>query len=333
MVGDDPIHRVHHQRLEPVQVLDQELRVVLHRVLAAELRVLVLEGVELVGAEDHQARERVPGEGLDVGLGELLEEPRLAREPDGVSVFLLLHAQDGEVHAEGVEDARQGPGRVHAPRVIRGVGAHIPEHVHRALHLGHDRHGHPRLLDPVHALPGVLSHGVAVAVGGLEDLLQLGGNVLARVDGRLARRRHDLDHVHLFRADAEAVGAGGAEPEIRRVQEGGPADDVAVDLPRTVVADDVHRADAHALGALVAPAERLPARQRRDLVERPGVVVGDHARPEHPVPLPREVDALDDGMLLLGDLRALPSVRHPRPPCGARRGAAGTAQAAAGSPG
>jgi len=92
------------------------------------------------------------------------------------------------------------------------------------------------------------------------------------------------------------------------VQERHPSHHVAVDLARTVVAHDVDGADPDALAALVTRLERLASRQRCDLIERRGVVVGDHARLEHPVPVTGQVDALDDCVFLLPHHRSLLAV-------------------------
>ena len=44
---------------------------------------------------------------LDVPLDEHFEKPALARQPLAVPDAALLVTQDGEVHAQGVQDARQ----------------------------------------------------------------------------------------------------------------------------------------------------------------------------------------------------------------------------------
>ena len=77
---------------------------------------------------------------------------------------------------------------------------------------------------------------------------------------------------------------------------------LAEDLAGTVVADDVDRADADAFAALVTPAERLAALERDDLAEHIRLVVVEyHPLLEHPVPVPRDVHALDHEVALLMD--------------------------------
>ena len=92
------------------QLVD-ELGVVQHVVVAAELRVLVLDRVEAVRAgRDHLAHP-VGVHHLDVGLGQRLEEVLVAGSPRRVAAAALLFAQDGELDARLLEYLRPATAR------------------------------------------------------------------------------------------------------------------------------------------------------------------------------------------------------------------------------
>ena len=121
----------------------------------------------------------------------------------------------------------------------------------------------------------------------LEDILQLGGH--RRIGQRsLADRRHDGDHVDLFRADAQAVRARRAQPQVGVGQQLSSGLDLAVDLARSIVAHDVDGAYRHALATAVTPFQRLATGQSRNRLETVRADVGKNAWLEHPVPSSRQ---------------------------------------------
>ena len=98
-------------------------------VLAAELRVLVAEGVEGVRVGRHDPPEAGLRELPDVVLDEHLEQALLARPPDVVAGVALALVEDPEVDAGRLEDAGHEAGRVLDPDVERGEVADEPQPV------------------------------------------------------------------------------------------------------------------------------------------------------------------------------------------------------------
>src|SRR5258708_38290818 len=96
--------------------------------------------------------------------------------------------------------------------------------------------------------------------------------------------RHDPNHGPFFGANAQAVHAGGAEPEVRVLEEIGASLYLAKDFARAVVPDVVDRANGCAFAALIASAQRLCSFDPRDLIELGGIIVPDHPLFEHAVP-------------------------------------------------
>ncbi len=78
-----------------------------HLPAAAEVRVLVAQRVERVRIGGHDAVELASGEGLDVVLGERLEQPLLADPADVVARVALAVVEDPEVDLGAVEQPRQ----------------------------------------------------------------------------------------------------------------------------------------------------------------------------------------------------------------------------------
>ena len=87
-----------------------------------------------------------------------------------------------------------------------------------------------------------------------------------------ARGGHDLDHVHFFGADAQTILAGGAKPEFGRFGQVHACLGVTIKFARTIIADNIHRADGDALGALVAIGKRFRIWQVCDLLDQFGRV-------------------------------------------------------------
>ena len=88
-----------------------ELAVVEDLVVAAEMGVLVLDGVEAVRADGDDLLDVVAGEGLDVLLGHDLVEVLVAHAPGRVACAALFVAEDSEVDARAFEDGCHGSGR------------------------------------------------------------------------------------------------------------------------------------------------------------------------------------------------------------------------------
>ena len=106
----------------PPQQFVEELAVVDDAVLAAELRVLVLDRVEAVRArrDDRLDRYRFS---LDVGLGEHLVEVLVAEPPGRLARALLLVAEDGELHPRRLHELDERARHLLVALVERPVAA------------------------------------------------------------------------------------------------------------------------------------------------------------------------------------------------------------------
>ena len=121
--------------------LVQDLGVVDHVVVAVEVRVLVAQGVEAVGAggDDgalplrHALEHGV--EGADVLLGEHLEQKLVAGAPGGIAGAGLALGEHRELHTRGVEEFDDGAGRLDRLIVV-GTGAADPEEVFGVAEVG-----------------------------------------------------------------------------------------------------------------------------------------------------------------------------------------------------
>ena len=215
--------------------LVQQLGVVHDGVVAAELRVLVLEGVEAVrtGHDDLALLRRDALEDLaqllDVLLGQHLEEELVARAAGGVAGAALGLGQDCELHAGGVEHLRDGLGGLLGVVVVR-AGATDPEEVLGVVEvldvLTEDRHDDAvlaDLVDPLGAGGGVLAPGVALGFQVLEQAGQLGREV--GLDEHLVTAHVDdvVDVLDVDRALLDAGAAVGAGPQDVRVDDAGVA--------------------------------------------------------------------------------------------------------------
>ena len=215
--------------------LVQQLRVVDHLVVAAELRVLVLERVVAVrtGHDDlallrRHALEHL-AELLDVLLGQHLEQELVARAASGVAVAALGLRQHRELHARGVQHLRDGLGGLLGVVVVR-AGATDPEEVLGVVEVldvlaphGHDDAILADLVDPVGARRGVLAPRVALGLEVLEQAGQLGREV--RLDEHLVAAHVDdvVDVLDVDRALLDAGTAVGAGPQDVRVDDAGVA--------------------------------------------------------------------------------------------------------------
>src|SRR5690606_20725588 len=103
----------------------QELRVVDHLVVATELRVLVHQRVEAVGALGDDLLHAHAVERLDVLHGEHLEDVLVARTAGGVAGAVLLRSEDGEVDAGPLHELGHGLGDL-LILVVEAAGATDP---------------------------------------------------------------------------------------------------------------------------------------------------------------------------------------------------------------
>ncbi len=191
------------------QPLDH-LRVVQHLVAAAEVGVLVGEGVEAVRAGGDDLAHTVLLEHVDVLPSALLEEVLVADAAGRVAGALLLGAQDGEVDPRGLEDLHQRR-RDGASAVVERRGAAHPVQVLGAGLVG--REGDAEVTRPV----GARLMRDAIRVGDVLDVaqrrLRLAGHARL-VEHEVAAHVDDLGHVlDEHRALVHARAARGARPE------------------------------------------------------------------------------------------------------------------------
>ncbi len=76
----------------------QQLRVMLHLVLAAELRVFILERVVTMRARCHDLLRLVARKRLDIGLCELLVKKLIADSTRGIAGTAFLRAEHSEIY-------------------------------------------------------------------------------------------------------------------------------------------------------------------------------------------------------------------------------------------
>ena len=75
-----------------------------HRILDAQLGVLVLDGVIGVRISGDDLFEVIAAEGFAILLGQDFEEAALTCQPLGVTVAILLGTKDAIIDAQGIED-------------------------------------------------------------------------------------------------------------------------------------------------------------------------------------------------------------------------------------
>src|SRR5205807_3468310 len=113
------------RQLAGVDQLLEELAVVHDLVVAAQLWVLGLDGVEAVRTLGDDLAYPETVEGLDVLHGEHLEDVLVARAPGRVARAQLGRAEDGEVDAGPVHELGHGLGDL-LVLVVEGSGAADP---------------------------------------------------------------------------------------------------------------------------------------------------------------------------------------------------------------
>ena len=200
----------------------QQLSVVQHGVIRAELLVLASQRVEAVRAGDDDlavvrldAVEQVV-DGLLVLRGELLEQELVARAAGRVTGAGLAGAQHEELHARRGEQFGDGLGGL-LGAVLEGARAADPEEVLEAREaldvLSVDRHVEVDLVDPRFAFLGALAPGVALLLEVLEQHTELTGELGG--DHHLVAAHVDdvVDVLDVHRALLDARAARGAGPQ------------------------------------------------------------------------------------------------------------------------
>ena len=178
--------------------------------------VLVLQGVEAVGAGRDDLLDLVLLERLDVLLGQALEDELVARASRRVTGAGLAVAEDAEADAGQVEQLGDGP-RGLLGAVLVGAGAADPEQpvdgVEGLEVLADDGDVEVQALGPVHPRGGRHVPGVALVLQALEQPVQLGRE--ARLHQDLVAPHVDdvVDVLDVDRALLDAGTAGHAGPQ------------------------------------------------------------------------------------------------------------------------
>jgi hypothetical protein len=146
-------------------------RVVQHLEVAVELGILVLDGVEAVGAVRDDLVERVFLDVLHVLRGHRLVEIFLAQTAGDLAVAALF-GHDGERHARLLEDLHHRAGDVLIAPVVGG-GAADPVEILDAL--AFHEHGNVEPLRPLEPLGGRKAPRVARALDVLQRQGRRGG--------------------------------------------------------------------------------------------------------------------------------------------------------------
>ena len=115
-----------HAQAAGLQQFLQELGVVLHRIVTAERRILVFQGIEAVGTCRDQRLNAVGVEHFDVLKRLHLEQEFVARAFGGIPGAPLFGAQDGKGHTGLVQQARKGLGDF-LGAVVKTTGASGPK--------------------------------------------------------------------------------------------------------------------------------------------------------------------------------------------------------------
>ena len=175
-VGTDLVRTGYRDQLLVTDEPVEQLGVMHDLVLAADLRVLVLDRVEAVRTGHDDLGRLGLVQGLDVPLGERLEQELVAGTAGRVTRAGLAVAQDSEGHPGHVEQLGDGPGGLLCA-VLVGAGAADPEQV---VDLGGVRHVlaqdldlEGKVLGPVQPGAGGHAPGVLVVLEVLEQAAEL----------------------------------------------------------------------------------------------------------------------------------------------------------------
>ena len=187
----------------------QILGVVHDLVVAADLFVLVADGIHAVGAagDDELGLDGV--EGGDVFVGELAIEVLVAGAAGAVAGAALFFAEDGEVDFGVVEKLDEGAGGFLRLRIVAGGTAYPVEDVGRWIFVG----GFDgEAVGPGETLLVVDAPGILRALHAAEGALELRGEFAFDHD-LIAADIDDVEHLFVLGgADLHAGAAGGAGP-------------------------------------------------------------------------------------------------------------------------
>ena len=222
MIGDVLTHTENRDQLLVADQPVQQLRVVQHRVIAAQLRVFAAQRVEAVRAghddlavDSLDAFEQVV-EGLHVLRGELLEQELVAGAAGRVTVAGLTLAEHQVLHPGDREQFGDGL-RGLLGAILVGAGAADPEQVLIALErldvLAVHRHVEVDLVDPVGAVLGVLAPRIALGLKVFEQHAELAGELGLHHHLIAAHVDDVVDVLDIHRALFHAGATGGAGPQ------------------------------------------------------------------------------------------------------------------------
>ncbi len=210
MEGDLLLEGLLHLEVPICDQCSDVVAVVHHLVVAAELRVLVVEGVEAVRAVRHQRVELVLVEHRDVRVRGFLIQVLVACAPRPLAVAAFFLAQHRVVDPGRFEDRDHRTRGALAVGVVRARAPDPVQHVCLLL-LGHQRHIEP--VRPVHPGAARVAPRVPGALGLRHRVGQQVGHV-AFHQHQIAAHVHDGVHVlDEHRALVHAGPAGGAGPQ------------------------------------------------------------------------------------------------------------------------
>ena len=209
MIGDAPVAAG--GRDPPLaHQLGQQLRVVHHVVAAAEVGILVGEGVEAVRARGDDLARAGLVQRLDVLLGEGLEHVLVAHPPGGVAGAGLARAEDREVDPGRLHELRGRLGRRPGALVERRRAADPVEHLRRRI--ARLEHAHAEALRPRRAVRLGLAPRVGRALDVAQHRLGLGREAGLDHDQVAAQVDDVVDVLDRHRALLHAGAAGDAVP-------------------------------------------------------------------------------------------------------------------------
>ena len=221
VIGDPPgflaaVHRsVAGGERSPPQQFGQQLRVVYHLVVPAQLRVFVGQGVEAVRTLGDHLLNSQGVEGLDVLEGQLLVDELVSSPTGGIPVAHLPGAEHREVDSRRVHEPGQrqgdrpvavieGTGASHEPQVFGGVHPVRSQHLHRKV----------QLPGPVEPLLLPQPPGIALVLHGHEGLGEFGGKVGLHQRQVAAHVENLVEDLDIDRTDVIAGSTRGARPHL-----------------------------------------------------------------------------------------------------------------------
>ncbi len=200
-----------------VDELRQQLRVVHHLVVAAEVAVLVGERVEAVRAAGDDLRHARVVQRRHVLLGVALEDVLVAHSAGRVAGARLARAEDGEVDAGGLQQLRRRLGGGTRP-LVEGRCAADPVQVLRRR-VARLEHAHAQRLRPRGALRLRLAPRIRGPLDVAQHRLRLGREARLDHDEVAAQVDDVVDVLDRHRARLDARAAGDAVPDhLRRAR-------------------------------------------------------------------------------------------------------------------